>query len=127
MKGIWTRLLAGISIGAVLLLAGCASTEPNPKGNDNRSEGAATGEQHRVLKATYISDVGARMTAFFDTQAQTVTVTLPDGRRVSLPRAMSGSGARYSNDRETFWEHQGVGSFWIGEKLVFQGKVEPSK
>lgn len=122
----WMRVVVAISIGAVLGLGGCASTQRNSAGKEVQSKNAAAPGENTVLKATYISDKGTRMTALFDTQAHTVTVTLPGGRTVTLPRAISGSGARYSNDRETFWEHQGVGSFWIGEKLIFQGKVEQS-
>ena len=126
MKRAWMNVIAAVSVGAVLALGGCASTQQNSQGKVVPPEKTAAPEQNTVLKATYISDKGTRMTALFDTQAHTVTVTLPGGRTVTLPRAISGSGARYSNDRETFWEHQGVGSFWTGEKLIFQGKVEQS-
>ena len=75
-------------------------------------------------RAVYVAQDGARLLAEFDTQAQTVTVTRPGGQRVTLPLAVSGSGARYSNGKETFWEHHGEGSLWEGEKLIFQGKVK---
>lgn len=35
-------------------------------------------------------------------------VHLPTGRVVRLPRALSASGARYSDGHVTFWEHQGT-------------------
>lgn len=123
----WMRVVVAISIGVVLGLVGCASMQGNSTGKDVRSKSTADPGENTVPGATYISDKGTRMTALFDTQAHTVTVKLPNGRTVTLPRAISGSGARYSNDRETFWEHQGVGSFWTGERLIFQGKVEQSK
>ena len=38
-----------------------------------------------------------------------VKVKMPDGREYTLPQAISGSGARYTDDREiVWWEHQGT-------------------
>jgi membrane-bound inhibitor of C-type lysozyme len=36
-----------------------------------------------------------------------VAVVSRDGREVVLPRAVSGSGARYTDGTTTFWEHAG--------------------
>ena len=71
----------------------------------------------------YVSDKGEVLTARFDNKKDTVTVKPPGRKEVELPRAISASGARYSDGRETFWEHHGEGSYWIGEELVFQGRV----
>jgi membrane-bound inhibitor of C-type lysozyme len=76
------------------------------------------------LTAVYRSATGETMTAQFDTGTDTAEIRLPNGRRVILPRARSGSGARYSDGKETFWEHQGEGSYWTGEALIFQGRVQ---
>jgi membrane-bound inhibitor of C-type lysozyme len=35
-------------------------------------------------------------------------LTLPNGDSVSLPHAVSASGARYSNGAVTLWEHHGT-------------------
>jgi len=75
------------------------------------------------VKAVYVSEKGERLSASFDRVSRTVTVSLPKDRVVTLPLALSASGARYSNGRETFWEHQGEASFRIDEKPVFQGKI----
>lgn len=69
----------------------------------------------------YVSSTGAQLTAYFDGHAGSVTLNLPDGRTVSLPRAISGSGARYASGSMVFWEHQGEASVWIDEKLIFKG------
>jgi len=82
---------------------------------------------HNDQRAVYNSDRGTRLKAYFDKTSHTVTVSLTSGREVTLPLAVSASGARYSNDRETFWEHHGEASYWINEELVFRGKVELPK
>ncbi len=71
--------------------------------------------------ARYCSGEGKMATATFDLIRNLVTVALPDGRRVTLPAAPAASGARYSDGRETFWEHQGSGRFFKGETLLFEG------
>ena len=78
-------------------------------------------KQTEQVQAVYFSDTGEQMAARFDLPAKTVTVTLPDGHDVTLPVAVSASGARYSNGKETFWEHQGIGRFFVGEELRFEG------
>lgn len=72
--------------------------------------------------ATYVATSGAHLEACFDQQRSKVTLRLPDATLVSLPRAVSGSGARYSDAHKTFWEHQGTGRYFVGEKLLFEGK-----
>ncbi len=80
---------------------------------------AGEGENHAV----YRSSTGEYLSAVFDLNRNVVTVSLPDGRSVTLPVAVSASGARYGNGSETFWEHQGTGRFFQGEKLVFEGTI----
>ena len=84
---------------------------------------AATSEQFQPEKnsVTFVSPSGKRVTASFDRQADSVSLTMPNGVAVRLPRAVSGSGARYANERITFWEHQGEVSVWSGEELIFKG------
>jgi quercetin dioxygenase-like cupin family protein/membrane-bound inhibitor of C-type lysozyme len=80
----------------------------------------------RQVAATYRAGDGARLEACFDLDRNTVTVGLADGNRVVLPAALSGSGARYSDGARTFWEHQGVGRYFVGEKLLFEGGPAPA-
>lgn len=74
-----------------------------------------------VNSASYRSVMGEVLKASFDLKLDQVTISLPDGRDLTLPLAPSASGARYSNGNETFWEHQGVGRFFKEDMLLFEG------
>jgi len=75
--------------------------------------------------AVYVSDQGQRLTARFDIPGKKVRLVLPGGKTLTLPQAMSGSGARYSNGAQTFWEHQGSAIYEEGETLLFEGRETP--
>lgn len=70
----------------------------------------------------YVSSSGERLIASYDGQTDSVILNLADGSTARLPQVISGSGARYADDRMVFWEHQGEASLWIGEKLIFKGR-----
>jgi membrane-bound inhibitor of C-type lysozyme len=55
-----------------------------------------------TIDATFVCPDGTSIPVVFDNTADTATVTLPDGT-VTLPRAESASGARYSDGTTTFW------------------------
>ncbi len=76
-----------------------------------------------ISHAVYRSASGELLSASFDLERNEVTVILPGGRVVTLPAAVSASGARYSNGTETFWEHQGAGRFFKGDELLFEGEA----
>lgn len=77
-------------------------------------------------EAAYVSSQGQRLAARFDIPGKTVRLTLPDGRMLTLPLAVSGSGARYSNGAQTFWEHQGGAIFEERGVLLFEGRETPA-
>jgi len=81
----------------------------------------------RTATAVFRSADGKTLAATFDLEQDQVTVTLPDGRVVTLPSAPSASGARYGNDDEIFWEHQGTARFFTGDTVIFEGMVEPAE
>ena len=54
----------------------------------------------RVATATFKCQGGKSIEATF--YASSVSLTLSDGRSLTVPQAMSGSGARYANKDETF-------------------------
>jgi len=61
----------------------------------------------------YKSDNGDQFEAKYgslsDGSLHFVKVKMPDGREYTLHQAISGSGARYTDDREiVWWEHQGT-------------------
>jgi inhibitor of cysteine peptidase len=80
-----------------------------------------------VTSVQYLSNNGTMLTASFDPNTNQVQVTLPDGRTVLLPSAISASGARYSNAYETFWDHQGKGIYTKGDKVIFEGMLQAGK
>ena len=75
------------------------------------------------VPAAYRSADGRQLVACFDLKQQQVMVRLPGGLLVQLPVAVSGSGARYSDGTRTFWEHQGIGRYFDGEVLLFEGSL----
>lgn len=81
------------------------------------------GNDIRQIPAAYIAADGKQMEACFDQGRKLVSIRLPDGRTVSLPSAISASGSRYSDGTRTFWEHQGIGRYSVGETCLFEGKV----
>ncbi len=51
----------------------------------------------------------ARYGSLSDGSLNFVKVKIPSGQEYTLPQAVSGSGARYTDDREiVWWEHQGT-------------------
>ena len=77
-----------------------------------------------LVNASYSSG-SKKVDATFDNSADTVTFSGTSLGAITLPRAMSGSGARYANDDESivFWEHQGVLTVTQNDKTIFTGKI----
>ena len=93
-----------------IFLGGCTqlAKTPPPAVQPEVSPPAATesgASQEGVIKATFYCPDGKSIAAEFDNTSDQVNLTLSDGRVWTLPRAMSGSGARYANADETevFW------------------------
>ncbi|MGH6612525.1 MAG: MliC family protein [Burkholderiaceae bacterium] len=77
-----------------------------------------------MIHAKYACADGKTLFARFTQDPQ--RVNLKHGNRSwRLPIARSGSGARYSNGRVTFWEHQGEATL-EGKRLSLKCKVERS-
>jgi predicted secreted protein len=84
-------------------------------------------EKMPVTTVHYLSNNGTTLTTSFDPNTNQIQVTLPDGRTILLPAAISASGARYSNAYETFWDHQGKGIYTKGDKVIFEGMLQAGK
>jgi abhydrolase domain-containing protein 6 len=57
----------------------------------------------KVIHALFVCDAGETVDAAFTTGTQgSVKLKLSDGRELTLPQALSASGARYANSNETF-------------------------
>ena len=78
-----------------------------------------------IITVAYVSSRGERLTARFDNKAKKVILELPNGKTLTLPEAVSASGARYSDGKMTFWEHHGTATLFKGESAVFEGKEAP--
>jgi len=64
------------------------------------------------IHAVFVCSDNRTIDAMFYTAQDTIDITLTDGRKLSLPRVISGSGARYANSDESFvfW-NKGNGAF----------------
>jgi membrane-bound inhibitor of C-type lysozyme len=101
--------------------AGCAGCPGEYNHGVSAGTNVAAQQSRESIGIVYVSEDGQTLTACFDTRADTVLVKLPDGREVTLPRAISASGARYSDGDTTFWEHHGEGIFQVGDSIIFRG------
>lgn len=86
---------------ALLILAACATT---PREAELGVRLGPPVHYRSPAGETFV----ARYGALSDGSLSFVRLTLPDGRRYTLPQALSASGARYTDGRElVWWEHQG--------------------
>lgn len=104
---------------AAVVASGSEGDERAPGGAGPAGRAAPAGPA-----AVFVSASGTRLSVSYDAGAAHATVVLPDGQVCRLPRAVSGSGARYSDGSRTCWEHQGTVTFEIGDRVVFEGRLE---
>ena len=100
---------------AILPLAGCSHT------HDGADLKAGTG------RGTFVSARGDAVTAIYSKVGDTwdhatVRLLFPGKTPVELSVAMSGSGARYTNETAQWWEHQGEATYDVGGTNVFRGR-----
>jgi len=107
------RLLSFLLIlcSLVLVTGGCSTT------TKARASIAIAGQ------ASYLSVSGTTIHATYYTD-KTVKLKFSDNNSLILPIAVSGSGARYANDRYQWWEHQGEATYSIDGKVVFVGNIQ---
>lgn len=79
--------------------------------------------------AAVYSDGVTTVEATFDNAAGAVTFTHPDVGTVTLPQAVSASGARYANEDESivFWEHQDEATITKDGAEIFRGAIQRDK
>jgi membrane-bound inhibitor of C-type lysozyme len=95
----------------IALLTGCISVRTNFGGL--KVHGGTT----HIYECPDGSRITARYYRLSDDSLQFVKLTMPDGRKYTLPQAASGSGARYTDDRELVW--------WIkGDTAMLQTRDE---
>ena len=81
-----------------------------------------------IVHALFRCDAGRTVDAVFSNGAQnSVSLALSDGRRLTLPQVMSGSGARYANASESvvFWNKGNTASIDENGKAGYSGCVTP--
>ena len=81
-------------------------------------------ERYRLPSFVFVAPGGQILVLAYDLKADWVLLWLDDGRFFRLPRALSASGARYSDGDHTFWEHQGSASVEIDGQVVFEGVLQ---
>lgn len=84
--------------------------------------GQGAGKRDGVIHAEYACADGTTLQAGFAQDPPRVNLRHGD-KSWRLPIAKSGSGARYSNGRVTFWEHQGEATL-EGKRVSLKCKVE---
>jgi membrane-bound inhibitor of C-type lysozyme len=116
-----TRGLNGLYLLALLaiVVAGCVPVQPVEPAADMDAAPSSN-----VIQATFVCPDGTELPTVFDNDADTVTVGLPDGE-VTLPRAISASGARYANEDESivFWNKGDEAMVQVNGDIVYQGCV----
>jgi uncharacterized protein len=83
-------------------------------------------------RGIFISTNNEAITAIYSTSDNghglaSVQLLFPDGTRKVLYQAMSGSGARYTNDTAVWWEHQGEATYDESGTNSFRGAIQSSK
>jgi membrane-bound inhibitor of C-type lysozyme len=90
-------IAAVLAIGAALIgmaFAQAPSATQSPK---------AKSPEPSTIRAVFNCDAGKTVAAVFhDGTRHNVRLSLSDGRKLKLPQALSGSGARYANGDESF-------------------------
>lgn len=94
----------------------------------NKDEAEMADAPHQVPAdvintVTFVSENGQSVVATYK-KNDTVSLRLADGSTKVLPRAVSGSGARYAADGIEWWEHQGEATYAVNDKTIFAGKLK---
>jgi membrane-bound inhibitor of C-type lysozyme len=96
-------------VAVLVTCVGCSPPQPTPRSRSETGQGTFVSTNGQAVAAAYWSD-------------GTVTLLFPDHRRVELYRAISGSGARYTNSTAEWWEHQDEASYAVDGTNVFRGR-----
>jgi len=105
--------------GGTMTFAALAEEPAGGDSNDTSNENSA---MTNVIEATFMCPDGTAIDAVFDNGADTVTITLPD-QTITLPRAISGSGARYGDKTTTFWNQGNEALVEIDGETIYQNCV----
>jgi hypothetical protein len=94
---------SGRTCRATAYFDGTCTRESNPRAAPSARATAQSAAVAKTIQAFFACDAGKTVNAVFTNGTQSsVKLTLSDGRELSLPQGMSGSGARYANSDESF-------------------------
>ena len=74
----------------------------------------------RPKTIVYESIDGETLRVRYNMALETVTLLLPD-KTITLPLAISASGARYAADHAVFWNKGTNAFYWLNDTLRFEG------
>ena len=94
---------SGRTCRATAYFDGTCTRESIPRAASPARAAAQSAAVAKTIQAFFACDAGKTVNAVFTNGTQSsVKLTLSDGRELSVPQAVSGSGARYANNNETF-------------------------
>jgi putative hemolysin len=114
----------GRTCGATAYFDGTCTRKSIPRAMPQARAPAQSAAVAKTIRAFFACDAGKTVNAVFTNGTQSsVKLNLSDGRELSVPQAVSGSGARYANSDESF-------VFWNKGNTAFieeNGKTTYSK
>jgi membrane-bound inhibitor of C-type lysozyme len=94
---------SGKTCKATAYFDGTCTRESIPRAMPSARATAQSAAVAKTIRAFFACDAGRTVNAVFTNGPQSsVKLHLSDGRELSVPQAMSGSGARYANSDESF-------------------------
>ena len=94
---------SGRTCTAAAYFDGTCTRESIPRAASPARAAAQSAAVAKTIQAFFACDAGKTVNAVFTNGTQSsVKLTLSDGRELSVPQAVSGSGARYANSSESF-------------------------
>lgn len=95
-----------LTLTLLLILAACAPKDAAPPAEET------------FTPVTYACAGGVEVRAVY--RGDTATVSLPDGKLLTMPHVVSGSGTRYSNDTITWWSKGDSGFVMVGDSVTIK-------
>ncbi len=98
------------------------STQSSVVNDSERIEKGAFENKKEDVKVIYYSENGNKLAAIYHINEDSVTIIQQDGKRLTLPHALSADGARFTADEKTiFWEKGPTAWLYINDELIFEG------
>jgi putative hemolysin len=114
----------GGSCDAAAYFDGACTRTSNAIASGRASANARSASTPKAIRAKYACDAGKTIDALYVNGAQSsVSLALSDGRKLSLPQAISASGARYATSDESivFWNKGNTAFIEENGKLAYSG------